>query len=350
MNASTPIPLRPDPFALHAKTMRSLTRAAIAVGQAKTSGSRYLADRLANGLWPDDKDAHLIARAATSPHTIASTGALATTVMADVIATLAPTAAGARLLHEGLVVSFGRAATISVPSFEAAAGNASFVAEGQPIPVRQLNSRAVPLAPHKLAVIAVLSEEMFGQSKAEALIGDTLALSIGLALDSALFGAAAASAKQPAGLLNGITASMASAATSGWDAMIADLATLAAAVGQIGGRIAFITAPARAITINLRSFRDPAALILSSSVVPADQVIAVALNGVAAAIEDGPPRIEIARETTLQEDDVPDGSGTLVAPTQSLWQTATVGLSLKFDVTWALRDPRAVAWMQVTGW
>jgi hypothetical protein len=47
------------------------------------------------------------------------------------------------------------------------------------------------------------------------------------------------------------------------------------------------------------------------------------------------------------------GSGspaTVAAPTRSLWQTDAVGIKVRFNADWALRDPRALAWTTVSGW
>ena len=41
---------------------------------------------------------------------------------------------------------------------------------------------------------------------------------------------------------------------------------------------------------------------------------------------------------------------TFSAPARGLWQTDTIGLKIAFDVSWARRDDRAVAWLMATNW
>ena len=53
-----------------------------------------------------------------------------------------PASAGAQLLQQGLVLSFEGHGAISAPGLVAEYGNAGFVGEGQPIPVRQLADTA----------------------------------------------------------------------------------------------------------------------------------------------------------------------------------------------------------------
>jgi hypothetical protein len=53
-------------------------------------------------------------------------------------------------------------------------------------------------------------------------------------------------------------------------------------------------------------------------------------------------------------DDVPAAiappGGPISVPMRSLWQTDTLGLQLKFGLTWALRDSRALAWLKTVSW
>ena len=84
--------------------------------------------------------------------------------------------------------------------------------------------------------------------------------------------------------------------------------------------------------------------------VAANLVIAVALNAVASAGGSDPPQIESNRDTLLYEDDAPGpDDGTLKAPTRSLFQTDAVALKIRLPISWALRDPRGVAWLSSIG-
>ena len=47
---------------------------------------------------------------------------------------------------------------------------------------------------------------------------------------------------------------------------------------------------------------------------------------------------------------IADDAGALAAPARSLWQNNAVGINLRFHASWALRDPRPLAWTTVTEW
>ena len=69
---------------------------------------------------------------------------------------------------------------------------------------------------------------------------------------------------------------------------------------------------------------------------------------------DAAPEIEASRLATVHMDDEPlsivDDSGTPAAPTRSLFQTDTVGIKIRFDASWALRDASGLAWLTTTAW
>ena len=113
-----PTPLIPDPTVVARRNVASLVRAviALAIGKLENRGDE---GRILKQKWPDDQIAPLILRAATAPATITNTPALAATIVADVIATIGPQSAGAKLLRSGLQLTFDRYATISVPSVQA---------------------------------------------------------------------------------------------------------------------------------------------------------------------------------------------------------------------------------------
>jgi hypothetical protein len=98
---------------------------------------RQTAD-VAARLWPSDKVmAQLMTRAvpATAMTSVAGWAAeLAHKVVIDALEGMGPASAGARMLLHALVLMFDGNGLISAPGFVAGAGNAGFVAEGQPIP------------------------------------------------------------------------------------------------------------------------------------------------------------------------------------------------------------------------
>ena len=222
-----PIPLRPDAGALVERNVNALARVAIANALARLD-PRCDARHHLRIRWPDDSTGPLILRAASEPATLASNPALGRTLIADLIATIGPTGAGARLLQAGLQLVFGSASAIYVPGLEATADKVAFVREGAPVPVHGLAVTGALLEPRKLAVIVALSAEMIESSNAESLVTDALTRATSLAIDAALFDALPADDVRPVGLRYGIAASTASASTDPDAAMIEDLSALAA--------------------------------------------------------------------------------------------------------------------------
>ena len=208
------------------------------------------------------------------------------------------------------------------------------------------------VTPYKIGAVATFTREMTESSNIEALVANTLSRACGLKLDATLFDANAATAARPPGLRNGISALTASTATDPTTAMTADLAALAASLAAVAdnGGVAFIVSAGRAAVIRTRSYASPG-LVFTSSQVAANLVIAVALNALASAGGSDPPQIESNRDTLLYEDDAPGpDDGTLKAPTRSLFQTDAVALKIRLPISWALRDPRGVAWLTASGW
>jgi hypothetical protein len=177
----SPIPLRPDPSAVAKAALASLAK-----GVAISAGGRLdqQLGQCLRGQWSDDRAALLVARSATTPHSLSDT-ALAPSFVRAVVEALGPASAGAQLLGQGLQLAFDSYASISVPGFVASAAQASFVAEGAPIPMRALSvsSPATVLSPRKLVAMTSLTSEMLASSNAEALVTDVLSRAIGLALD-----------------------------------------------------------------------------------------------------------------------------------------------------------------------
>lgn len=354
MNAATSarqgIPLRPDPGLLQDRAIASLTRAAIAVGMNALDRT-LSASHFASHEWPEDRAVEYVLRAAVSPTSTATAAALVQIAYAFLPA-LTPMSAAADLFGRALSLSFDGAGSISVPGISLP--SATFVGEGSPIPVHSGTSAGVTLHPFKLATITSLTGEMIRNSNAEALVRDALLASVGPSLDAAVFSAAPADSTRPAGLLNGIAALSAAGATPGKaEAMVDDIATLASAIAPVGnGNVALIASPAQAIALALRAPHTLPA-IMTSAALPAGSVIMIALGGLVSAIG-GAPTVSASQEAEVHMESGPsqiiDDIGTVAKPVRSFYQTDSIGLKLTWPVTWALRDARAVAWMQSVNW
>jgi hypothetical protein len=321
--------------------MRSLARATIAAGLGGINRSLSPYDH-ALRTWPTDAAVPLLLRAVGSLAMTTNTEALAIVAQAFLTA-LVPQSAGAELLSRGLALHFGNAAHIDVPGI--GLPSADFVAEGAAIPVTAPSPTGVQLSRHKIAVIATATSELLRNPSAEDLIRQTLIEATGPALDRAMFSALPATDEHPAGLLNGITPTPAPAGD-----IIDILAALVGSVAPVAGNggIAIVAAPTQAVAINLRLARQPPYVVLASSTLPPGTIICVALNGLVSAVE-GPPEIDASTDALVHEETGPSvniGGGVMAHPLRSFFQSDTVGLRLRWSLSWALRDPRAIAWLQ----
>lgn len=314
---------------------------------------RVRAEDAANVIYPNDRSLlQLIERAASAPATTFTPGWAADLVaktVADTVEALGAASGTADVLKQALTLDWNGTGLISAPGFVASASNSGFVKEGDPIPVRQLTSGAALLNPYKLATIAALTREMVESSNAEALISDSLVRSTGLALDAAFFDSNAAVANtRPAGIRNGISALTASANADLYEAFAEDVSNLISAVSAVGGKgpFAIVTGAGRATTMAMhyQSQMLPNVTIISSSAVGAD-LVAIATKGIVAAIS-ADPDVETANAAALVMQDASPGTpGQTPGPERSLYQTESVAVKVRWPVSWALRDSRAVAWL-----
>ena len=328
--------------------VRMLTARAIAKLQERS------ASEVAAEMWPSDRlIAALLARGATAPAMTTVTGwaaELAQRRVADAIAALGPASAGAEILKRGLLLNFDGRAQISAPGFVAEFGNGGFVAEGQPIPVRQLNATPALMQPHKLASIAVLTREMLESSNAEVLIADALTRAAGRMLDEVLFDANPEDAARPAGLRRGIAALTPSANADSGYAALEDITALIGSLAPVAGNGPYIivASPGRAVMMasHFPGGVGTNVIVLGSSAVIND-ILAIAPDALVAALEPD-PQIETATSATLHMDTVPQTISGTSTPHRSLFQTESIALKLRWPVSWALRDPRGFAWLTPT--
>jgi hypothetical protein len=305
---------------------------------------------VANSLWPSDLAlAALIAtKASSAPAMTSVTGwakELAAQRVADAVSTLGAASSAVEVMTRGLLLGWDGFGVINVPGFTASAAGASFVAEGDPIPVRQYSSSAKPLTPYKVAAIGVLSREMIESSNAEALIADVIVRSSGLAIDAQFFSANASSAAAPAGIRNGISASTPSANADPFGAFFEDMATLLNAVGVVGGKGPFfLVGNAGRVASASARYRDEASIIPIISSAMGGDVMAIAPQAIAAVVA-ATPDIETVSAGTLLMDTVPTGTFGATGPERSLFQTDSLAIKVRWPVSWALRSAAGVAWL-----
>ena len=312
---------------------------------------RNVAD-IAAEMYPNDRALmQLVTRAASNPAMTTVTGwaaELVHKIVADTATAMGAAAGAADVMKRCMLLDWNSAGIISVPAFVASAGNSGFVQEGQPIPVRQLNEAPIQLQPYKLASIAALTREMVESSNAETIISDTLVRSTGLALDAVFFGTAPATAAQPAGILNGVTPLTASTNADSYGGFAEDISALINAVSAVGGKgpYLFIGSPGRITTMRMHYATEENPIdfdvIMSNSV--GDNLVVVAPQAIAAAMS-ADPDLEAANAATLVMDTAPGAAGTTGSGEKGMWQTDSLAIKVRWPVSWAVRDPRAVAYL-----
>jgi hypothetical protein len=268
----------------------------------------------------------------------------------DTLVAMGAASAAADVMKRSLVLDWNGAGSISAPGFVANVANSGFVAEGQPIPVRQLSATATLLTPAKLATIAVLSREMVASSNAEQLISDALINASGLALDAVFFGNGAATAAQPAGIRNGIVALTASNNADAFGAFFEDMSTLLNAVGAVGGNGPFFLissigrlASASGRYGSLKAEGTNATIIPLASPAVGNDIVAISQKALVAPLS-ADPDVETVNAATLVMDTAPVAPDTTLA-TKGMFQTDSVAVKVRWPVTWALRNSAAVAWL-----
>jgi Phage capsid family len=293
-------------------------------------------------------------RSAVAPASTTSTAAL-TQTMPAFLSTLVPSSAAADVLERGVQLRWDGAVSITLPSM--ALGFVDWVPEGAPFPVRQYSTSPGPtIRPYKLGSLVSLTGEMMRSSNAEALVRQVLTDSLGPALDAKLFSnAAEVLGTSPAGLLAGISGLTASAATSRNDALIEDIAALASAVSVVAGKssIVFVMHPAQSVAVGLRTLGEFAYDVLPSNSVAPKTVVCIATNTLAVALEDQPV-IDASKEGVMHMETGPSAivgdTGVSASPVRSLFQTDSVGLKIRWPISWALRDIRGVAYTTGVTW
>jgi HK97 family phage prohead protease len=355
---------------------RALTCWSISNGPERPPLERALRERYGN-----DEATGVVLRAAVNP---AQTGVagwaseLVQTSNVGFLDRLIPNFIYPTLSGRGSKYTFGpTAGHIKIPTrttSQTLAG--AWVAEAAPKPVKRLSFSSITLEPYKLAVISTFSEEMamYSTPAIEGIIRQAMSSDTGIALDSYLIDAVAASAGvRPAGLLNGVTPLTATASGTATEKMIADFKQLLGALtaaGSDGTNIVVLVNPAQALSMNfamtttgdfLFGGTDGAGQrfgvsIITSATVAAGRVIAIDADEFATATGDT-PRFAVSNEATLHEEDTTPlaigttgAPATVAAPARSLFQTDSIAIRLSLHVSWAMRRTGMVQTIASVGW
>ena len=346
-----------------------------AVVNAVAFASNKAPEEVLERLYGNDEATAIIVKAAVAPATTTTSGwaaELVNTAMTDFIETLRPMSVypelaavgGGRLSfgpNQGAIKIPARAPTPSI--------GGSFIGEGAPIPVRRLALTSATLSPKKLGVITTFTREIarYSTPAIEGILRNEILADTAITLDSVLLDNVAADTIRPAGLLNGVTALTATTG-GGQAAILADIKKLRAPFDSAnnGTNLVLLMNPAQEVGLALTPAADgqlgwTASVlsrykIITSTAIPVGRVIMVNAADFVTATGDV-PEFEMSNEATLHmEDSTPLQIGstgtpnTVAAPVRSLFQTATMGLRMLMDVSWAMRRTGSVSWIDNVTW
>jgi hypothetical protein len=300
----------------------------------------------------DDTATNLVLRAASAPATTTTTGwaaELARLSITDTVAAIASLSAAADVINRGTMVGFNGFASIRIPGriFTANYADAGqWVAEGSPIPVRQLNfTSGVTLQPHKVAVIIPFSREMAEASAIEQMSRSMVSEAVGLALDAAMFSNFAGDATRPPGLLaNANIDSIAAIAGGGSNAVLGDIGNLFDSLSKYfaGKSVVFIAAPRLASTLKLTAGPHWDYPVISSAALEATKTL-VALELASFVSAFGfTPEFDVTTGTTLHYEDtspqnITGGTPSPAVPVRSLYQTDAIALRMVLRCSFGVR-------------
>jgi hypothetical protein len=322
---------------------------------------------MAKSMYPEDSVTPLILRAASTQATTtdpAWAGPVARYAVDQSIEDIVAMSVTGRLEMAGAIrVDLGRLATVTVPGRTVHAADAGqWVLEGSPIPARQMAIYpGAKLVPSKLAAIVTMTREITEASNIEDVLRMLMTEAAGMAIDTAMFSTSAATAAQPAGLLNGLTALSPSTSSLGFDGCGQDLGSLVQDIAGRGGgrRSFFIGAPKQSVSIRFfaggqfDATPNSDILPVAASVgLPVGSIMCIEPESLAFSISN--PEFSIANVAAIhQEDTTPQnitgGSPSPAVPVKSMFQTESFALRMVVWASWGMRAPH-VSYMTSVVW
>jgi HK97 family phage major capsid protein/HK97 family phage prohead protease len=357
-----------------------LFKAATVLLRARAEGRSQ--DAVMRDLYSGAADVEAIVRAVSSPATTTQQGWAAELVgetVGDFIDILRP---GSVFFNAPIPsFTFGRN-KLRLPSRSGGSLAGDFVGEGAPIPVKQLTLTSVVLEPYKLGVISTFTRELANNSTPaiEALLREIMVADTRDTIDTLFLDAnAAVPGVRPAGLQNLATGNTAASAGTSLANIITDLKTAIAAMtaANMGKNLVWIMNKQRAMSLQLVTnaagsflFRDDLANgtllgipLITSTSVPSSVIFLVDAAEMGTAYDDA-PQMDVSEQATLHmESDVAKVAPIVAAatggtaaltdvanPVRSLFQTASMGVRLLWDMTWVQRRAKAVFTVTGVAW
>lgn len=316
-------------------------------------------------------------RASTAPATMTQAGwaaELAQVQYGEFFDVLMPGSIYAPLSTHGFRASLGRFATLTIPTrTQTPVVAGSFVGEGTPIPVRQAQTAAVSIGLKKLAVIVSYTREIAEHStpQIEELLRRFIGEDTGVAVDTVLIDANAATSVRPAGLRSGV-AGLTPTAGGGFTALVGDIKQMVSVLAAANAlrEPVWILHPTQATSISLTATANgvfPFKLEIDnrmlqgyptiiSSTMPVGTILLLdAADFVSITGDD--PRFEVSDQATLHFDDTtplqigtPGTPNVVAAPVRNLFQTDSLALRMILPMNWIMRRAGVLAWIAGVTW
>jgi len=335
------IPFRADPNAKERAWRASFIRAATVIVLSKLR--KTSAEEIERGFERESRAAVAVMKRSDLPGDSVSRLLL-----------LAPRSTAAQLFPLATTVDLIGVSSFNfqLPTSFAAAG---FIAEGEPIPVRQGNFVGLPVGPtRKLALLSALSGELETASGgiAESSISRALEDAVGRGMDAVLLSDDAGSDVAPPGLFFGV------APIAGSADMTTDLAAL---VGEITSRgidassVVFIASAARALIIKLSAGPHFDYRVIASNSMANDAIVAIATAGLIIAGDGADPIIDISKQALLNFADpasqisTPGSPNMVAVPTIAMFQADLIALRCVSRICWSIAEG-AIASIEGATW
>jgi hypothetical protein len=352
------IPLRPaydEAISSRGKSFwRGLTCAALA--QLQPMGGDVDPAKISRRNFDKDVMAEYVARAAVTPLDTIAGAALAPTMTSALWSALPPFASR-QLFDRSLKLDLtgGAHQTIKIPRVVTPAAPV-WLAEHSPMPIVSDVFDVATLGPlKKLMLGAVVSRELenYAIESAVAIVEQATSPAFRKAMDATVFDASAGTALRPAGLRNAVVA-LSAATGGGAAALIADLASIAAAVGDAGlnsESLMFFAHPGQAYAA--RGLLTPFPFtIVGTSAIAKGTLVGIVPDAIASAVTE--VAVEARDVGTLHMESATPAQlvsgGVTASPVRQLWQTETIGIKIRARLAWAAIDPAAVQVISSVSW
>jgi HK97 family phage major capsid protein/HK97 family phage prohead protease len=273
------------------------------------------------------------------------------------------------LRARGIGLSFDGNGTVNIPRRTAGGAGGSFVGEGQPIRVGRITTASTPMTPKKMGVIVPFTKELAKRSTPaiEAVVRQAILEDTAATLDPIILDATAADTVRPAGLLNGVAAVGVGYGGGDYQAVKEDFKALLAPfiAANAADNITVVMNSAQGLSLAMMDgpsgnpdwfdgIRERVNIVESTHAT-AGRLIALRNSDFATALGDA-PEFDISEQATIHMEDttpleIVSGTGPTTAdPVRSLWQTASIGVRMLMDVSWLMRRPGMVQWVNGTSW